>query len=64
MTSVQLADFREFIEGNLMGGALPFETSYFGSTRAIRFVDMPEIEDLGADRYRATMVLEVLPGAA
>ena len=59
--STQLATFRTFFETTLAGGSLPFETTYFGATREMKFTEAPQITELGADRYRLQMSLVVLP---
>lgn len=60
-SDAQLATFRTFFETTLSYGALPFETTYFGVTREVRFVEPPTVEELGASRYRLGMNLEVMP---
>ena len=56
----QLLAFRTFFLSTIQGGALPFAYDYFGTLRAMRFRSDPEIEDLGADIYRAHLDLNVM----
>lgn len=60
-SDAELATFRTFFATTLSGGALPFETTYFGETREVMFTGPPQITELGASRYSVRMQLEVMP---
>ncbi len=63
MTGAQVATLESFFDTTLQGGALPFDWTHprTGAAVTCRFIEPPEVLAKSTDRYRVSLVLEVLP---